>query len=55
MIEHEDELDEGVSGSAWMFYHHYNPELLEPIQEIINGATVESVIDQLLEMDAKVD
>ncbi len=50
---HEDveDLDEGTSGSAWMFYHHYNPDLLKAMNKLIVGNKIEDVVDELLEKD----
>jgi len=44
------QLDEGVTGSAWMFYHHYNPEILKAMQKILVGHQVEDVVDELMEV-----
>lgn len=44
-------LEEGTSGSAWMFYHHYNPELLQAIQQVLVGSKVEDIVDELLEVE----
>ena len=49
LYEDVEDLDEGMSGSAWMFYHHYNPELLDAMQKVLVGAKVEDVVDELLE------
>ncbi len=46
----EDHLEE-TSGSAWMFYHHYNPDLLQAVQQVIVGSKVEDVVNGLLEME----
>jgi hypothetical protein len=43
------DLNEGVSGSAWMFYNHYNPDLLNAIQKVIVGEHVENIVNSLLE------
>lgn len=48
-------LAEGTSGSAWMFYHHYNPDLLQAIQHVIAGDKLEHVINGLLEMKSLCD
>ena len=50
-FEDEQELEEGTSGSAWMFYNHYNPSLLDAMQQILVGSKVEDVVDSLLEAD----
>jgi len=48
-LEDEDEeLVEGTSGSAWMFYNHYNPELLQAVQQVIVGEKIEDVVGNLL-------
>jgi len=49
--EDVEEIDEATSGSAWMFYNHYNPELLKAMQEVIVGHKVEDVVNRLLETD----
>lgn len=41
-------LEEGVAGSAWMFYNHYNPELLQALQQVIVGEKVEDVVGNML-------
>jgi hypothetical protein len=46
-----NELEEGVSGSAWMFYNHYNPELTKAMQCILVGERIEDVINSLFEKD----
>ena len=40
------------SGNAWMFYHHYNPELIDAVTSVLRGSQVEDVVDGLLERKA---
>ncbi len=49
--DHEDEelLKEAVSGSAWMFYNHYNPDIIAAMQQVILGHKIEDVVDGLVE------
>lgn len=51
--DYEDELAEGagasISGSAWMFYNHYNSNLLKAVQDVIVGDQVEDVVNSLIE------
>ena len=44
----EEFLDE-ATGSAWMFYHYYNPELLDAMQQVLVGHKIEDVVNGLLE------
>lgn len=46
-------LEEAVSGSAWMFYNHYNPELTQALQQILVGERVEDVVNTLVEVSDK--
>lgn len=48
-LNESQELDEATTGSAWMFYNQYNPELLKAMNEILIGASVEDVVDSLIE------
>jgi hypothetical protein len=45
----EDASLEEASGSAWMFYNHYNPELLKAVQQVLVGEKVEDIIDKMLQ------
>ena len=39
-------IDEAVTGSAWMFYNQYNPELLSHIQKVLDGESVSDVVEE---------
>lgn len=47
-------IDETTTGSAWMFYNHYNPELTRAMQRLIVGDQVEDVVNGLLEKTEEV-
>ena len=49
LSEDQESLDEAVSGSAWMFYNHYNPELTQAMQRILVGEQVADVVSDLVE------
>ncbi len=52
-------IDEGagstITGSAWMFYNHYNPDLLKAVQRVLVGEGVESAVEGLLERKQQED
>jgi len=45
----QEGLDEATSGSAWMFYNQYNPELLDAIKQVLVGERIEDVISKLIQ------
>lgn len=54
-----EQVDEGagssMSGSAWMFHYHYNPELLQALQQVLVGENLDEVITSLLEQRLSVE
>jgi len=54
MFDDIETVNEGagasMSGSAWMFYNHYNPDLLKAVQSVVLGSQVEDAVDSLIEI-----
>jgi len=56
MAQNLDDTKQDVNettGSGWMFYHHYNPELLRALQQVLIGEKVADVVDDLLQDSTK--
>ncbi|MHA2064753.1 MAG: hypothetical protein ACXABY_10300 [Candidatus Thorarchaeota archaeon] len=47
--EGAEELLGEATGSGWLHYYHYNPELIDAMQQVIVGHKVGDVVDGLLE------
>jgi len=50
----KDNLDEAISGSAWMFYNHYNPDLLNALQRVLIGEKVDDVVNSMFNLSEAV-
>lgn len=42
-----------MNGSAWMFYNHYNPDLLKAVSKILQGSSIEDQVEALLNEESE--